>query len=124
MNHLWYKDAVFYEAYIRAFFDSNGDGHGDLPGLASKLDYLQDLGVDCLWLLPIAESPLVDDGYDVSDYYRILKEYGTIEDFRHLVQAAHARGIRIIADWVLNHTSDQHPWFVESRASKESPKRD
>ena len=124
MDSLWYKDAVFYEIYVRAFADSNGDGQGDLCGVIGKLDYLQDLGVDCIWLLPICESPLVDDGYDVSDYRSILPEYGTLDDFKQLVQAAHARGMRIIADMVLNHTSDQHPWFVDSRSSREAAKRD
>ncbi|HEX7592542.1 MAG TPA: alpha-amylase family protein, partial [Anaerolineae bacterium] len=123
-DSLWYKDAVFYELYPRAFFDSNADGHGDLRGILSKLDYLHDLGVDCLWLLPIFESPLVDDGYDVSDFYNIQPRFGTVEDFKALIDAAHARGMRVIADLVMNHTSDQHPWFVESRASRNSPKRD
>ncbi len=121
---LWYKDAVFYELYPRAFFDSNGDGHGDLRGILSKLDYLRDLGVDVLWLLPIFESPLVDDGYDVSDFYNIQSRFGTITDFKALIEGAHQRGMRVIADLVMNHTSDQHPWFVESRASRNSPKRD
>ncbi|MBI4786221.1 MAG: maltose alpha-D-glucosyltransferase [Chloroflexi bacterium] len=124
MDPLWYKDAIFYEIYVRAFADSNGDGQGDLCGLLAKLDYLQDLGVDCLWLLPICESPLVDDGYDVSDYRRILPEYGTLDDFRELVQAAHARGLRVIADMVMNHTSDQHPWFVQARSSRAASNRD
>lgn len=124
MDELWYKDAVFYEIYVRAFADSNGDGQGDLCGLISRLDYLQDLGVNCIWLLPICESPLVDDGYDVSDYNRVLPEYGTIDDFRRLVDAAHSRGIRVITDMVLNHTSDQHPWFVNSRSARNSDRRD
>lgn len=124
MDSLWYKDAIFYEIYVRAFCDSNADGQGDLRGVASKLDYLQDLGVDCIWLSPIYESPLVDDGYDVSDYFRILKEYGGLDDFKHLVAEAHARGIRVITDLVMNHTSDQHPWFFDARASKNSDKRD
>ncbi len=123
MDKLWYKDAVFYEIYVRAFRDSNGDGQGDLPGLIEKLDYLQDLGVTCIWLLPICESPLVDDGYDVSDFYRILREYGTPDDFRRLVTEAHARGLRVVSDMVMNHTSDQHPWFLESRSSRQNPKR-
>lgn len=124
MDDLWYKDAIFYEVYVRAFCDSNGDGHGDLRGLTRKLDYLQDLGVDCLWLLPICASPLVDDGYDVSDYYSILQAYGTVNDFRQLVASAHARDMRVITDLVMNHTSDQHPWFAAARAAKDSPKRD
>ena len=121
---LWYKNAVFYECYVRAFSDSNGDGHGDLQGLSSRLDYLQELGVDCVWLLPIYPSPLRDDGYDIADYYGILSEYGTLDDFRQLVSEVHARGMHIIADLVLNHTSDQHPWFQAARADRSSPYRD
>ncbi len=121
---LWYKNAIFYEAHIRSFCDSNGDGKGDLPGLTSKLDYLQELGVDCIWLLPMFPSPLKDDGYDIADYDNIHPDYGTVEDFRTLVAEAHARGLRVITDLVLNHTSDEHPWFVESRKSKDNPYRD
>src|SRR5512135_2225842 len=102
MANLWYKNAVFYEIYTRAFFDSNGDGHGDLKGLMQKLDYLKDLGVNCIWLLPIYPSPLRDDGYDISDYYGILPTFGSLADFRDLVDAVHARGMRLIADLVLN----------------------
>jgi maltose alpha-D-glucosyltransferase/alpha-amylase len=109
---------------VRAFCDSNGDGHGDLRGLAQKLDYLQDLGVDCLWLLPIYSSPLMDDGYDIADYFGVLPEYGALEDFKALLDAAHGRGMRVIADLVLNHTSDQHPWFQAARADRDSPYRD
>jgi maltose alpha-D-glucosyltransferase/alpha-amylase len=121
MDHsLWYKDAVFYEVYVRAFKDSNNDGHGDLLGLIEKLDYLQDLGVDCLWLLPIYKSPLKDDGYDISNYYDIHPDYGSLDDFETLLEEAHKRGLRIIMDLVLNHTSDQHPWFRAARANKDS----
>lgn len=120
---LWYKDAVFYEVYLRAYSDSNADGHGDLPGLISKLDYLKELGVDCLWLQPFYRSPLKDDGYDVADYLEILPEYGTVDDLRHLIDEAHARDIRVIADLVLNHTSDQHPWFQAARSDPYSPYR-
>lgn len=123
-NSLWYKNAIFYEVYVRSFYDSNGDSHGDLPGLTQKLDYLQELGVDCLWLLPIYPSPLKDDGYDIADYYGILPAYGTPDDFKNLLEAAHARGMRIIADLVLNHTSDQHPWFQSAHADRNSPYRD
>ncbi len=121
---LWYKNAIFYELHIRAFVDSNGDGKGDLRDIIPKLDYLQELGVDCIWLLPMFLSPLKDDGYDIADYYNIHPDYGTVEDFKQLLDAAHARGIRVITDLVLNHTSDQHPWFVESRKSKDNPCRD
>ncbi len=124
VDPLWYKNAIFYEVYLRAFCDSNGDGHGDLAGLISKLDYLQDLGVDCLWLQPIYPSPLRDDGYDIADYFGILKTYGDLDDFKALVVATHARGMRIITDLVLNHTSDQHSWFQASRSSPSSPYRD
>jgi len=120
----WYQDAVFYELYLRAFYDSNGDGHGDLPGLIQRLDYFQYLGVDCIWLLPFYPSPLKDDGYDVADYYNILPAYGTLEDFKELVAAVHTRGMRLIIDLVMNHTSDQHPWFHQARGSKDSPYRD
>src|SRR4026209_3038740 len=113
---LWYKDAVFYEINVRAFYDSNGDGHGDLKGLTQKLDYLQELGVNCIWLLPIYPSPLKDDGYDISDYYGVHSSYGTLDDFKELLDAAHGRGIRLIMDLVLNHTSDQHPWFQAARS--------
>jgi maltose alpha-D-glucosyltransferase/alpha-amylase len=121
---LWYKNAVFYELYVRAFSDANGDGKGDLKGATQKLDYLQELGVNCLWLLPIYPSPLRDDGYDISDYYNVISDYGTLEDLQALVDAAHARGIRVIMDLVLNHTSDQHPWFQAARSSPDSPYRD
>jgi maltose alpha-D-glucosyltransferase/alpha-amylase len=121
---LWYKEAVFYELNVRAFYDSNGDGIGDLPGVAARLDYLKDLGVNVIWLLPIYPSPLRDDGYDIADYYGVLPEYGTLQDFKTLVEAVHARGMRIIADLVLNHTSDQHPWFQAARQDRHSPYRD
>ncbi|MDO8692298.1 MAG: maltose alpha-D-glucosyltransferase [Dehalococcoidia bacterium] len=120
----WHKDAIIYEVHLRGFFDSNDDGIGDLRGLIEKLDYIQDLGVNCIWLLPIYKSPLKDDGYDISDYYSILPEYGTLSDFKDLLDQAHRRGIRVIAELVMNHTSDQHPWFQEARTSQNSPKRD
>jgi len=122
---LWYKDAVFYELHIRAFYDSNGDGVGDLPGLIQKLDYIQDLGVTCLWLLPFFPSPLKDDGYDISDYCNVHPMYGTIEDFQLFLAAAHERGLQVVIELVMNHTSDQHPWFQRARhAPKGSPERD
>ena len=121
---LWYKDAVFYELSVRAFKDSNGDGHGDLRGLTEKLNYLQQLGVDCIWMMPIYPSPLRDDGYDIADYYNIAETFGTLDDFKTLIQEAHSRDIRIITDLVLNHTSDEHPWFKAARADRNSPYRD
>jgi maltose alpha-D-glucosyltransferase/alpha-amylase len=117
----WYKRAVFYEVLIRGFHDSNGDGTGDIRGLTEKLDYLHWLGVDCIWLLPIYESPLRDGGYDISDFLKILPEFGDLGDFVELVDAAHKRGMRIIADLVMNHTSDQHPWFQASRSDPSGP---
>ncbi|NOK12330.1 maltose alpha-D-glucosyltransferase [Corallococcus exercitus] len=123
LDPLWYKKALIYELHIRAFHDSNGDGHGDIPGLIEKLPYLQDLGVDCLWLLPHYPSPLRDDGYDIADYYGIHPDYGTLADFQRLVEEAHKRGLRIIIELVVNHTSDQHPWFQEARRDPKSPKR-
>jgi maltose alpha-D-glucosyltransferase/alpha-amylase len=117
----WYKRAVFYEVLIRGFQDANGDGTGDLPGLISKLDYLEWLGIDCLWLLPIYQSPLRDGGYDISDFMAVLPEYGHIGDFVALVDEAHKRGIRVIADLVMNHTSEQHPWFQASRSDPDGP---
>jgi len=121
---MWYKEAIFYELYVRAFKDSNGDGHGDLLGVVEKLDYLQELGVTCLWLLPIYPSPLKDDGYDIANYYDVHPTYGTLDDFKTLVDEAHARNIRIIMDLVLNHTSDEHPWFRAARANPKSVFRD
>jgi len=122
---LWFKDAIIYELHVRAFFDSNGDGVGDLPGLTQKLDYLQDLGVTCLWLLPFFPSPLRDDGYDISDYTGVHPMYGTIEDFQVCLNAAHERGLQVMIELVMNHTSDQHPWFQAARqAPPGSPERD
>jgi maltose alpha-D-glucosyltransferase/alpha-amylase len=123
-NPLWYKDAIIYELHVRTFVDSNNDGIGDFPGLTQKLDYLQDLGVNVIWLLPFFSSPLRDDGYDVSDYFTVHPTYGTLTDFKEFLTEAHKRGLRVIAEMVLNHTSDQHPWFKESRSSRDNPKRD
>ncbi|SDQ93680.1 maltose alpha-D-glucosyltransferase/ alpha-amylase [Thermostaphylospora chromogena] len=117
----WYKRAVFYEVLVRGFMDSNGDGTGDLRGLIQKLDYLQWLGVDCLWLLPLYESPLRDGGYDISDYMKILPDFGDLSDFVNLVEEAHRRGMRVITDLVMNHTSDRHPWFQASRHDPDGP---
>jgi alpha-glucosidase len=123
-GHPWYQHAVFYEIYPRSFMDSNGDGIGDLNGIASKLDYLKALGVDAIWIAPCFPSPQVDFGYDVSDYENIDKMYGTLADFDKLQQLGESHGIKIILDLVVNHTSDQHPWFVDSRSSRTSDKRD
>ncbi len=123
-EHLWYKNAVFYEVNVRAFCDSNGDGHGDLRGLAQNLDYIQELGIDCIWLQPIYPSPLLDDGYDIADYYGINPTFGELEDLKALIRQAHARNMRVITDLVLNHSSDRHQWFQESRSSPQSPYRD
>jgi maltose alpha-D-glucosyltransferase/alpha-amylase len=122
-DDLWYKDAVFYQVSVRAYKDSNGDGFGDLRGLEEKLQYIHDLGIDCIWLMPIYPSPLRDDGYDIADYYNVADMYGNIEDLKSLVRSAHALDIRIIMDLVLNHTSDEHPWFKASRADRTSPYR-
>ena len=121
---LWYKDAVFYELHVRAFQDANSDGIGDFAGLTSRLDYLKELGVDCLWLLPFYPSPLRDDGYDVSDHRAVHPDYGTTADFERFLEAAHAHGLRVIADFVMNHTSDQHPWFQAARRAPGSPYHD
>ncbi len=120
----WYRQSVFYEIYLRAFSDGNGDGQGDFRGLTEKLDYFSDLGVDCLWLLPTYPSPLVDDGYDISDYYGVHPAYGTLDDFQRFLREAHDRGLRVISDLVLNHTSNQHPWFLAARSSPDNPYRD
>jgi maltose alpha-D-glucosyltransferase / alpha-amylase len=112
---LWFKDAVIYETHVRSFYDSNGDGIGDLRGVTEKLDYLQELGITCLWLLPFFPSPLRDDGYDIADYRTIHPDYGTVEDLRQLVEAAHTRRIQVVIELVVNHTSDQHPWFQAAR---------
>lgn len=120
----WWQSAVFYQIYPRSFADGNDDGIGDFAGMTAKLDYLRALGIDAVWLSPLFPSPLLDCGYDIADYTNVAPEYGTLADFTTFVQEAHARGIRVILDLVLNHTSDQHPWFQESRASRKNPKRD
>ncbi|HEX2258353.1 MAG TPA: maltose alpha-D-glucosyltransferase [Actinomycetota bacterium] len=120
----WYKTAVFYEVLVRGFYDANNDGTGDIRGLIEKLDYLQWLGVDCIWLLPFYQSPLRDGGYDISDFLTVLPEYGNLADVNELVEEVHKRDMHIIADLVMNHTSDQHPWFQESRQSEDNPKAD
>ena len=122
---LWYKDAVIYQAHVRAFYDSNNDGIGDFPGITQKLDYIQDLGVNTIWLLPFYPSPGRDDGYDIADYHNVHPQYGTRHDFRIFVREAHRRGLKVITELVINHTSDQHPWFQAARrAPRGSSKRD
>ena len=123
-DKLWYKDAVIYQLHVRTFCDSDGNGVGDFRGLTNKLDYLQELGINAIWLLPFYPSPLRDDGYDIADYTSVNPTYGTIEDFKAFLNAAHARKIRVITELVVNHTSDQHPWFQEARSSRDNPKRD
>lgn len=124
MNRTWWKECVVYQVYPRSFMDSNGDGIGDLQGIIAKLDYLDELGIDCIWLSPMYKSPNYDNGYDISGYQEIMDDFGTMEDFDELLAAVHQRGMRLILDLVINHTSDEHPWFIESRLSKDSAKRD
>lgn len=124
MKHTWWKEAVAYQVYPRSFMDSNGDGIGDLQGMISKLDYLKELGIDVIWICPMYKSPNDDNGYDISDYQDIMDEFGTMEDFDQLLKETHKRGMKLIIDLVINHTSDEHAWFLESRESKDSPKRD
>ncbi|WNF22894.1 alpha-glucosidase [Mesobacillus jeotgali] len=124
MKHKWWKEAVAYQVYPRSFMDSNGDGIGDLQGMISKLDYLKDLGIDVIWICPMYKSPNDDNGYDISDYQDIMDEFGTMEDFDQLLAETHKRGMKLIIDLVINHTSDEHQWFIESREFKDSPKRD
>ncbi len=124
MKKTWWKESVVYQIYPRSFKDSNGDGIGDLNGITEKLDYLKELGIDVIWLSPVSESPNDDNGYDISNYQGIMKEFGTMEDFDRMLARAHELGIRIVMDLVVNHTSDEHPWFVESRKSKDNPYRD
>ena len=120
----WWKEAVIYQIYPRSFADSNGDGIGDLNGITSRLPYLAKLGIDVIWLSPVYRSPNDDNGYDISDYRDIMTEFGTMEDFDRMLDTAHRLGLKIVMDLVVNHTSDEHPWFVESRSSLDNPKRD
>src|SRR3954464_4283404 len=124
MTTKWWKESVVYQIYPRSFQDSNGDGIGDLRGIIGRLDYLKELGVDVVWLSPVYKSPNDDNGYDISDYQDIMDEFGTLADWEELLAEMHRRGIRLVMDLVVNHTSDEHPWFVESRKSKDSPYRD
>jgi len=123
-DDLWWKDAVFYEVPVKSFYDGSGNGMGDFRGMAEKLDHINDLGVDCIWLLPMYPSPGYDDGYDISDFMTVHPDYGTIDDFKDFLDIAHSKGLRVVADLVMNHTSDQHPWFQEARSNPDSPKRD
>lgn len=124
LKKYWWKEAVCYQIYPRSFMDSNGDGIGDLQGIISKLDYLKEFGIDVLWICPFFKSPNADNGYDISDYEDIMEEFGTMADFEQLLAESHKRGMKVILDLVINHTSDEHPWFIESRSSKDNPKRD
>ena len=124
MSTPWWQTAVIYQIYPRSFADSNGDGLGDLPGIAGRLDYLAELGVDVIWLSPVYPSPQDDNGYDIADYQDIEPRFGTLADFDALLAAVHERGMRLVMDLVVNHTSAEHAWFKESRASRENPKRD
>lgn len=123
MNRTWWKEAVIYQIYPRSFMDSNGDGIGDLKGITDRLDYLKYLGIDVIWLSPVYKSPNDDNGYDISDYQAIMEEFGTMEDFDELLAKAHDKGIKIVMDLVVNHTSDEHPWFLESKSSKDNEYR-
>src|SRR5918995_5916971 len=120
----WYKDAIIYQLHVKAFNDSTNDGVGDFKGLAERLDYIANLGVTAIWLLPFYPSPLRDDGYDIAAFTQVHPDYGTLRDFRGFVREAHRRGLRVITELVVNHTSDQHPWFIESRSSRKSKRRD
>src|SRR6202035_4394927 len=125
VDPFWYKDAIIYELHVKTFHDSDGDGMGDFRGLIQKLDYLHELGITAIWLLPFYPSPLRDDGYDIADYFDVNPKYGTLDDFRNFLNAAHERRLRVITELVINHTSDQNPWFQKSRrAAPGSPERD
>jgi len=124
MQHFWWMESVGYQIYPKSFFDSNDDGIGDIKGITLKLDYLQTLGVNLIWICPFYDSPMVDNGYDVRNYFDVAKEFGTMDDVKELIEQAHQKGIKIILDYVLNHTSDEHPWFIEAKSSKENPYRD
>ena len=124
MQENWWKNAVVYQIYPRSFMDSNNDGIGDLKGITQKLDYLKELGVDIIWLSPVYKSPNCDNGYDISDYQDIMDDFGTMADFDEMLDEAHKRGLKIMMDLVVNHTSDEHPWFIESARSKDNPYSD
>ena len=124
MEKDWWKKSVVYQIYPRSFCDSSGDGIGDLNGITGKLDYLKELGADVIWLSPVYESPNDDNGYDISDYQAVMKDFGTMADFDRMLEEIHARGMKLVMDLVVNHTSDEHPWFQESRKGKDNPYRD
>ena len=124
MERKWWHSSVVYQIYPRSFNDSNGDGIGDINGIREKLDYLKELGIDVIWLSPVYKSPNVDNGYDISDYYDIMDEFGTMEDMKILIQKCQDNDIKIIMDLVVNHTSDEHPWFIEAKKSLDNPYRD
>ena len=124
MNKAWWKEAVVYQIYPRSFMDSNGDGIGDLRGVISRLDYLKDLGIDVIWMSPCYKSPNDDNGYDISDYRDIMDEFGTMDDFKEMLAGIHERGMKLVMDLVVNHSSDEHQWFAESRKSRDNPYRD
>src|SRR5699024_4757552 len=124
MLKTWWKESVVYQIYPRSFYDSNGDGIGDIPGIIKKLDYLKKLGIDVLWLSPVYQSPNDDNGYDISNYYKIMDDFGDMDDFNQLLKEVHKRNMKLIMDLVVNHTSDEHLWFQEARKSKNSPYRD
>lgn len=124
MKKIWWKEAVAYQVYPRSFYDSNNDGVGDLRGIIEKLDYIKELGIDIIWVSPFYKSPNDDNGYDISDYQDIMEEFGNMKDFDELLEAVHKKGMKLIIDLVINHTSDEHPWFIESKSSKDNPKRD
>lgn len=124
MDPKWWHKSVVYQIYPKSFYDANNDGTGDIQGITDKLDYLQALGIDIIWICPVNRSPMADNGYDISDYYEIAPEFGTNEQFEQLIGEADRRGIKIMMDLVINHTSDEHPWFIVSRSGKDNPKRD
>jgi glycosidase len=124
LKKAWWKESIIYQIYPRSFNDGNNDGIGDIPGIIEKLDYIKSLGVDIIWICPVYQSPNDDNGYDISDYYEIMPEFGTMEDFDNLLSLVHQKGMKLIMDLVVNHTSDEHSWFQESRSSKDNSKRD
>ena len=123
-NKKWWKEAIGYQIYPRSFLDTNNDGIGDIRGIINKLDYLKDLGIDMIWICPVYKSPMDDNGYDVSDFYEVSEDYGSLDDLLELIDELHKRNMKLIMDFVLNHTSDEHPWFIEARKGKDNPYHD